>query len=351
MTNNKQANCYGLLHHGGNMTLMTFQSALELAGDSIKTVLLGNGFGMAYSPDSFRYFVFFEMLRQDPSCEKLVNVFEQLGTSDFEKVMSALNSSVSIAAVYGCDCEELSLIRADEDKLKTKLISFISDKHPAKCTDIEDSKYTATRSFLHNFSSFFTTNYDFLLYWALMRNQCGLDVACDDGFRGPPTAELTWGERSEQNVFYLHGALHIYKMGNNVIKLRSNDERSLREQVDARISNEQFPVYVSGRDSEEKVQKIDEDKYLRNCFKKLKEVSGSLFVHGHSIDSSDSHIWDAIAGNNHIRTVYVSLFGDEKSAENQSKKQRAMSMSSRDRQILFYSAESTNLWTAPLAEG
>ncbi|WP_140127832.1 DUF4917 family protein, partial [Vibrio parahaemolyticus] len=76
--------------------------------------------------------------------------------------------------------------------------------------------------FTNNDGSVFSTNYDLLLYWVLMRKGAknaidGFgrdredDGGCDDE---PEYSELRWGNnKSNQNIYYLHGALPIFDEG------------------------------------------------------------------------------------------------------------------------------------------
>lgn len=327
------------------MPLASFDEALAFAGDGPKSVLLGNGFSMAYDSNSFKYYVFVKMLREDAACAQLVNVFDTLGTDDFEHVMAALNSSATVAGIYDCNCEELRNIKADENRLKEKLISFIADKHPEKATYIADAKYQATRQFLSKFDSYFTTNYDLLLYWALVREQVGgPGVDCNDGFGGQFPADLTWIRPDDQNVYYLHGAMHLFRSNGVTTKLRYNGNAVLRDQVQGSINQGRYPLFVSGRSAQEKREKIETSSYLCHCFKKFSSLEGTIFVHGHSLDDNDDHLVSAIKGNQRITHLCVSIFGDENSDENVGIRNKAATLCAGDK-LRIYSAESANLWT------
>jgi Domain of unknown function (DUF4917) len=74
--------------------------------------------------------------------------------------------------------------------------------------------------------SLFSTNYDLLLYWALMRaggalshiDGCGRELENDTGEymkeEEQGWSDLKWGKyRDTQNIFYLHGALQFFDTG------------------------------------------------------------------------------------------------------------------------------------------
>lgn len=77
--------------------------------------------------------------------------------------------------------------------------------------------------------SVFSTNYDLLLYWILMRNNIvehvdgfGREIENPGEFVPPEEqvwTELRWGKnREKQNVFYVHGALPFFDTGVDIVK-------------------------------------------------------------------------------------------------------------------------------------
>ncbi len=93
--------------------------------------------------------------------------------------------------------------------------------------------------FLNTLGMFIRLNYDLLLYWSIMQNEVRQPLTLgDDGFRTPDDGEaeyVTWDvERTdEQDVFYLHGALHLYDAGSELKKFTwMNTGIRLIEQVE-----------------------------------------------------------------------------------------------------------------------
>jgi hypothetical protein len=91
-------------------------------------------------------------------------------------------------------------------------------------------------------------NYDLLLYWALMQREMPPSIDFDDGFREPddgPAEYVTWDvqKTGEQNVFYLHGGLHIFDAGSDYLdSFRSTADfirmRTWMKQTSAKIEEE-----------------------------------------------------------------------------------------------------------------
>ena len=62
-----------------------------------------------------------------------------------------------------------------------------------------------------------------------------------------------------------------------------------------------FPLVVTEGESQNKLDFINENDYLQYCYNKLSEISGVLFIHGHSLNETDQHIFDAINKNLKIK--------------------------------------------------
>ncbi len=151
------------------MTILTFQKALHKA-EAKKYLLLGNGFSIALKPDIFTYGSLYENadFSDVPYARQ---IFEALGTRDFEAVIRLLIGISKVIAIYNnSDPAIANKIRQDANKIKTILVNTIAERHPDRPHSVTDEQYAACRAFLSNFSHIFTLNYDVLLYWALMQD-------------------------------------------------------------------------------------------------------------------------------------------------------------------------------------
>ena len=263
--------------------------------------------------------------------------------------------SARLIDLYDGEGSELAeRMRGDSRGLQEVLVQAIALSHPDHPFVIEDAAYTACRTFLANFGRLYTLNYDLLLYWALMRGELEPAVSCDDGFRTPDEGEaeyVTWDPDTvgTQDVYYLHGALHLFDAGHELQKYTwINTQIRLIEQVRAAMAQELFPVFVSEGHSTAKLEKIRHSAYLARCERSLYSIGGTLFVYGWSLGANDAHILRAIE-RSRVRTVFISLFGDPDSDANRALASRADALveargGGRPLEVHYYSAESAHVW-------
>lgn len=106
--------------------------------------------------------------------------------------------------------------------VRNDLIQCISHIHP-KLSKIVESRKKITLKFLSNFNYIFTLNYDLLLYWLLMYNLVELKKEfgdLKDGYVGCEEYYREWAKFNDwQNVFYLHGALHLFYKNRDAYKI------------------------------------------------------------------------------------------------------------------------------------
>ncbi|MEH8823007.1 DUF4917 family protein, partial [Klebsiella pneumoniae] len=175
---------------------------------------MGNGFSMAYDNEIFSYNALYNFLtsRDDQLINKL---FDVIKTKNFELVMQQLDTTLALLKAFGSDDKLQSDIILASKKLKDGLLSSIHQLHPEHVYKIPEKKIIACAEFLNLFiksgGHVFSTNYDMLLYWTLMRKHVenaidgfGREIEnLDEVLRGE-TAEysgLVWGPNIEtQNI-------------------------------------------------------------------------------------------------------------------------------------------------------
>ena len=243
----------------------------------------------------------------------------------------------------------------DADSLRETLAQVIASNHPERSDEIPDSQFRSSRAFLNNFKNIYTLNYDLLLYWSLMKDDIDeLDLKSDDGFRHPddgPSDYVVWdiNDPGQQNVFYMHGALHVFDAGAQVQKYTwSNTGIALIEQIRQALESDRYPIYVAEGSSQSKLDRIMHSSYLSRGYRSMSAIGGSIFIFGHSLQENDEHVLKCIR-DSRVSNVYVSIFGDPDSAENQLIIGRAQSLSSERRgkkkpDVMFYDAVSANVW-------
>jgi hypothetical protein len=312
------------------MKIKTFDEALAATDPKKRHVLLGNGFSRACRDDIFAYDALFDRADFTALSSEVRTAFDVLGTRDFEFVMRALRSGAELVALYaGSSGAAASNMRSDADELRTLLARTIAGNHPDRPSDIPNSRYLACRAFLRNFAHIYTLNYDLLLYWALMQSDLGdAPLRCDDGFRQPeegPAPYVTWEvqKTDQQNIHYIHGALHIFDAGHELQKYTwVNTQTALINQIRDALSAEKYPVFVAEGEWKAKLDRIQHSGFLNRAYRSFGKIGNALFIFGHSMAEHDDHVLKLIETGK-VSTLWVGLFGDPDSASNQSIRVRA----------------------------
>ena len=314
------------------MKVETFQDVLASIQKNRKRpfhLLLGNGFSMAYDSDIFSYNALHDFIQnaRDPDLETILDVIE---TKNFEVIMQQLDMCAALVAAFGGSLALRQRIESAGARLKKSLLRAVQELHPEHVFTVPQGQSEACAAFLMKFlgtgGRLYSTNYDLLLYWVLMRNSV---VAHVDGFGrevenpdDPPDdhvlSELVWGKhRDDQNVFYLHGALPFFDKGVVVIKEEYDVYNYLLQKISARMESAEYPIFVTAGDGRQKLTHIMHNHYLAHSYESLCTVEGSLVTFGFNFGEYDEHIVDAI--NRAARqklpaklwSVYIGVYSDE----------------------------------------
>ena len=337
-------------------TFVSFADAL--AAESIprrRHLLLGNGFSIACRRDIFTYGALLDRAEFHGLRPEIRQSFEALDTRDFEVVMSTLENAATLIHLYAPEHADLgNQMREDARALREVLVNAIAQSHPEHPFEIDEGAYGAARRFLSQFGSIYTLSYDLLLYWAIMHEEVEPALEFDDGFRQPddgPAEYVSWDiEKTDgQNVHYLHGALHLFDAGHELKKFTwSGTEVRLIDQVRAALDAGLFPLIVTEGESNKKLEQINHHTYLARSYRSFAKIGGALYVFGHSLAESDDHILRLIEKNK-VRQLFVSVFGDPASIENQRIIGRAELLaerrpSARPLTVSFFDAEEAQVW-------
>lgn len=296
------------------------------------SLLLGNGFSIAYDNKIFSYNALQTFISdlKDPVIDKL---FKITRSKNLEVIMQQLRVLSELLNSFGDATELTQKIEEADSKLRKGLIDAVKALHPGHVFTVPDQSIIACHEFLKPYLSkngaIFTTNYDILLYWVLMRSGSPNAI---DGFgyeRENPeetnpddfiySSELTWGPNmSQQNVHYLHGALHIFDRGVDIEKEKYSGGEYLLNCIKERMDREEYPLFVTAGDGNDKLEQILHNRYLSYCFESLKRINGSLIVFGFQFGSYDHHIIDAIneaalygrGASNKLHSVYIGVYSE-----------------------------------------
>jgi len=336
--------------------ILTFEQALDnSANQPRRHLLLGNGFSIACRPDIFVYRRLLEKANFDLVPKRLRKAFDILETVDFEEVIRALKYLAKLIELYLDDSSELKKIIEEESEiLKDILVKTIASSHPDRPNDISRDEYQHCKQFLQHFERIFTLNYDLLLYWTLMQEDIIPNLRCDDGFRKPEDKDaeyVTWEPENtySQNIYYLHGALHIFDAGSEIQKYTWIDTGiPLMEQIRDALEKNYFPLFVAEGTSEEKLTRIKHSDYLSKAYRSFIPIRGALFIYGHSLSDNDNHILRLIEIGK-ISQLYVSIYGNPEDENNIKLIQKANALTTARHprnplEVFFYDAESAQVW-------
>lgn len=293
-------------------------------------LLMGNGFSMAYDDKIFSYNALQEFIQQlsDPI---LVGLFKVVKSKNLEVIMRQLSVLTQLLDILSGDEKLKASIKAADTKLRQGLIDAVKALHPEHVFTVPGEQIGACYKFLEPYltqtGGVFSTNYDILLYWVLMRSGCKNAI---DGFgyiRENPeetnpdkfefSNKLIWGPNvDQQNVHYLHGALHLFDNGIDVEKEAYDGSGYLLDHVKARMDKDEYPVFVTAGDGNDKLSQIVHNKYLEYCYNRLCEITGSLVVFGFGFGAYDEHIIEAInkaalygrQAQDKLRSVYIGVY-------------------------------------------
>lgn len=318
------------------MDLETFDDVAEAIATKKRPfhLLLGNGFSMAYDSEIFSYNALYDFVERLDD-DLLSRLFEVVGTKDFEAVMRQLDTFGALLGAFGSDDDLLRRVEGATASLKKSLLDAIKELHPEHVFKVPQEKSDACgrflRPFLESGGHIFTTNYDLLLYWVLMRNEV---VQAVDGFgrdRETPDdeyvdpeeveySELRWGRhRDNQVIHYLHGALPLFDTGIEIVKEEYNTAHYLLENIGQRIADDEYPIFVTAGDGRDKLQHILHNRYLTHCWDTFCSTEGSLVSFGFNFGENDRHIVDGInlATRNGAKvpprlwSLYLGVYSDE----------------------------------------
>jgi hypothetical protein len=339
--------------------ILTFQDCVKKRGDK-RHLILGNGFSVALFPKIFNY----KALKERVSSNRMLTLFEQFETADFEYIMRKVSETLDVIKLYEKTEELQERLETDLNELKETLITVISESHPESPQSITEDQYLSCQAFLSLFNQgkVYTFNYDLLLYWVYMKfmdDKKGLFLKCDDGFRTDENDNnmVSWeiGREHGQNIYYIHGAMHLFSKRSCIEKFTwSNKGVKIKDQVRQAIEDKNYPVFIAEGSDEHKMMRIKTNGYLARSFSSLKSISGDLFIFGHSLRDEDNHVFDLILKESSISKFYISIFKPhEHNACNEHIRQKVQrwreqfgtyGKNKRQREFILFDAETVKVW-------
>jgi len=255
-------------------------------------ILLGNGFSCAVW-DKFGYSSLYEKACsedgevQNPLSSEDKQLFNSMNTRNFERILSILSSTSAVNKIFGQDYE---LFNNRYEHIKTALGEAVRAVH-VPWNRVDKQVLTKIRKELKNYKYVYSTNYDLLIYWAVMSEGDG--VGFKDYFWSPERVfDITDTEVYDDSVtriLYLHGALHLYRDPDSE-RTYKHTNKGFQNLLD--ILN--VPLFITEGSSSDKLRSIRSSDYLSFAYNRLLQHSDPLVIFGHSLGESDEHLIKAI---------------------------------------------------------
>ena len=311
----------------------------ELQQSEWSGLLIGNGFSRNLW-ERFGYDSLFRLACQGNGAALGAadrSLFKQLKTTNFESVLSALATSKAVSEALD---RPIDFIAERETSIRQALIEAVYSVHVPRA-HVTERLLDHVSVELSNYASIYTTNYDLLLYWSLMRNPSVFaDYFFGSGVFDVANTEV-WGKKT--SVHFLHGALHLYRRPDGQTLKRSAEDGQNLLDLFGTPYLDAASLFISEGSAEMKRASILRSDYLSFALGNLEQDTRPLVIFGHSLGESDLHLAKAI-GACKDRHVAVSLLDNA----NVRKRKAALVKSLPQANLHFYDAATHPLGAACL---
>lgn len=262
-------------------------------------LLVGNGASIAVHPGFAYKSLYSEARRIGHIAGRVVQIFENFETDDFELVLRRLWQATLVNKALGI---ERGKVEESYEHVRQALIATVRATHVSHAD--AGHHLVPIYQFMQNFKTVISLNYDLIVYWAAMLGNGTLGPWFKDAFesgyfgndwtrkRGP------WGKAKGSTLyFYPHGNLVLARAPSEVTrKLKVSPYSDLLEEILSKWeSGSAVPVFVCEGTSEHKRPAIESDPYLQRVFREVIPAMGnSLVIYGWSLSEQDQHILDQL---------------------------------------------------------
>lgn len=281
------------------------------------TLLIGNGASIQVS-SRFQYQQLFQAAALPGPVR---NVFTQLGTENFERVLTGLWEARTVLDALGSYPRTTSKLDRLYLNVKTTLFEAVRTVHPT-WTQTSDASLGAISAAMEETERVFTLNYDLLTYWAYMNFGQRQII---DFFWNSPGYTFNINDASPRSgqipIYNLHGGLHLWqdsatKETGKWTHQGGNDPiiDSLDRYYQGQPSRQ--PLFVSEGSPEHKLRTIRGSDYLSFALNTLATDDDNIVVFGSSLSAPDAHIVQAInkTVNNTSKNIAISVHPSTPSA-------------------------------------
>ncbi len=189
-------------------------------------ILIGNGASIAIW-ERFNYPSLFGVSERSELETSLrvddTRIFGEFETTDFEMILCALRNTIKVLTALDIPA---TCITERYDHIRRALVVAVQSVH-VQHLQIPESTLESIADELRTFKYVYSTNYDLLLYWAIMYQSASgfKDFFWADGRSfDPSNTNIT---DNSTRILFLHGALHLYVNGHRTRKLAANDGEDL----------------------------------------------------------------------------------------------------------------------------
>lgn len=263
-----------------------------------RALLFGNGL----SQSVWRGFCYDSLYEQACQAGRLqrqdLGLFAQLGTSNFEVVLAALNAARTALRAFDSDGR---VVDGHYRRLQRALGATVRASHVRR-QYVPDQILASIKAVMLRHDVVFTTNYDLLAYWAMGYEEAYghlADLFWSTGAHGPCQFDAANARLREgaTPLYYLHGALHLVVHGDGTSrKLTRTPPETLLDKFEAPIEADPRarPLLVTEGAAKEKLRAIRDNAYLSHAYRKLCACELPLVVFGSSLGPGDRHLVAAI---------------------------------------------------------
>lgn len=282
-------------------------------------LLLGNGASMSVDT-RFGYKSLVEhAVEKKLFNEDLERLFKFFETTDFELILRLVWQASNVNKSLCIDDDDKT--RQAYIRVRNCLIKTVRSIHP---TYNEVSHNLPTiYSFIKQFSTIISLNYDLILYWSTMYGSnindrhtfkdCFIDGEFSDNWR--KFKKPIYNEQSTSVVFYPHGNLILTRDKiESEFKLSNGHDNLLKSILDSWQTELYIPLFVSEGLSLQKIKSIQTSRYLNTVYREvLTNLGPMMVIYGWDLGIQDSHILKKISSS-WVRRVAVSVYdlGDDK---------------------------------------
>ena len=276
--------------------LVSWENIREEFEDKKTSLLLGKGFSCARGNDFKDSSLYQEASLQNNGGTSLsaedIKIFNALGTENFEKVLATLSRTKEVVnEILGAQAHPPILQTIDKryQNIQSSLIQAVKRVHipwgeikPEVLTVL-----TTVKEEILKYQNLFYTSYDLLIYWSLTSD--GETKGFRDYFNGKKFDEKSGFEDDWLRVFYIHGGLHLYSKGEEILKITNPNTKEKEENILGQCEDlwkkpDIRPLCMAEGTSTDKLKFINNSEYLSFAYGRLKQNTDKLVVLGNPLN-------------------------------------------------------------------